>query len=68
MLTAPGLLLERQWYLYHKIRPYVQEECKDILCPRPEDPLPPRSAQVPRKRRASEHDAGPSGLGRAKAN
>ena len=40
--------------------------CKDILCPRPEDHSPPHSAQVPRKRRASEHDAGLSGLGRGK--
>ncbi|XP_060806083.1 uncharacterized protein LOC132902979 [Amyelois transitella] len=29
------MTIERQWYLYNKIREFVEEESKDILCPKP---------------------------------
>lgn len=35
ILTPPPLLIERQQYLYEKIRPLVREEFRDIVCPKP---------------------------------
>ena len=39
-----GLSLERQWYLYDKIREYCSEETRDVVCPHPEHP---RSSATP---------------------
>ena len=39
-IPPPGLTLERQWYLYNKIREFCPEEAKDIVCPKPSTPLP----------------------------
>ena len=36
---AGGLDLERRWYLYSKIRPYVPEHNQDVLCPLPLEQL-----------------------------
>ena len=33
-----GMPLEKQWYLYEKVRPYCPENTADIVCPEPEDP------------------------------
>ena len=39
-ITPSGLPLQRQWYLYHKIREFCPDDLKDITCPRPaSDPL-----------------------------
>ena len=35
-----GLSLERQWYLYDKIREYCSHETRDLVCPHPEHPRP----------------------------
>ena len=37
-----GLSIERQWYLYESIRPFCQEDSKDIACPHPLVPNPKR--------------------------
>src|SRR3954467_9291338 len=34
-LVPPPMELKRQEYLYHNIRPFVQDAFKDITCPRP---------------------------------
>ncbi|CAI2188129.1 1405_t:CDS:2 [Funneliformis geosporum] len=33
ILNIQPLTLKHQWYLYNKIRQYVDEEFKDVLCP-----------------------------------
>ena len=38
-IVPPGLSLERQWYLYQKIREFCPEEAKDLVCPLPTTPL-----------------------------
>lgn len=35
-----GLSLERQWYLYQKIREFCPDDTKDLVCPQPSTPLP----------------------------
>ena len=39
LVIPPGLPLERQWYLYNKIREFCPDEAKDIACPLPSQPL-----------------------------
>lgn len=39
IITPPGLTLEREWYLYNKIREFCPENTKDIVCPLPQQPL-----------------------------
>ena len=39
LINPPGLPLERQWYLYNKIREFCPDEAKDIVCPLPSQPL-----------------------------
>ena len=39
LIVPPGLPLERQWYLYNKIREFCPDEVKDIVCPLPSHPL-----------------------------
>ena len=39
-IPPPGLTLERQWYLFNKIRELCQDKSKDIVCPKPSVPLP----------------------------
>jgi len=34
-LAPPGLPLERQWYLYQKIREFVRTDAQDTTCPEP---------------------------------
>ena len=47
VLPPSGLSIQRQWYLYNKIREFCPENFKDVTCPRPtaslEDPAPSRS-------------------------
>ena len=38
-LTSLGLTLEREWYLYNKIREFCPDNTKDIVCPLPKCPL-----------------------------
>ena len=38
--NPPGLPLERQWYLYNKIREFVRPDAQDVTCPLPQDQLP----------------------------
>ena len=38
-LVPPGMSLERQWYLHHKIREYCCDADKDLVCPQPATPL-----------------------------
>ena len=35
VVSPKGLSAERQWYLYHSIRPFCPENDKDITCPLP---------------------------------
>ena len=35
LLVAPGIALEKQIDLYKKVRKYVPDEFKDVLCPKP---------------------------------
>ena len=38
-ISAKGLSLERQWYLYEQIRKHIPHEAdKDITCPKPKKP------------------------------
>ena len=39
-IIPPGLSLERQWYLFDKIREYCPDHCKDLVCPRPTVTIP----------------------------
>jgi len=39
-LIPAGLSLERQWYLYEKIREYCPEDVQDLVCPKPSLPKP----------------------------
>ncbi|CAK6983921.1 uncharacterized protein LOC125276228, partial [Scomber scombrus] len=35
VLAPPGLTIDRQAYLYEKIRPFCADEARDITCPAP---------------------------------
>ena len=48
VISPPGLSLERQQYLFDKIRKFCPHDCRDLVCPEPEHPTPPRPK---RKRR-----------------
>ena len=39
LIEPPGLPLDRQWYLYNKIREFCPDEAKDLVCPLPPQPL-----------------------------
>ena len=39
IIPPPGLTLERQWYLFNKIREFCPDESKDLVCPKPSVPL-----------------------------
>lgn len=39
LIDPPGLPLERQWYLYNKIREFCPDEAKDLVCPKPSHTL-----------------------------
>ena len=39
VIRPQGLSLERQWYLYNKIREFCTDEAKDVVCPLPSRPL-----------------------------
>ena len=39
IIHPPGLPLERQWYLYNKIRDFCPDEAKDLACPLPTQPI-----------------------------
>jgi len=39
IIVPPGLSIERQRYLYEKIREYYSYPTKDITCPKPSQPL-----------------------------
>ena len=43
IVEPPGLSADRQWYLYEKIRPFCDEDFKDITCPLPLVPRPNRT-------------------------
>ena len=47
VVTPKGLSVERQWYLYEKIREFCPEEDKDSTCPRPTVPQPGSRAGTP---------------------
>ena len=38
-LVPHGLTLERQWYLFDKIREFCPEQCQDLVCPKPDQLL-----------------------------
>ena len=43
-ITAPGLSLERQWYLYNEVRPIFSDSLSaDISCPKPSGAKPPKN-------------------------
>ena len=39
VLSPSGLSLQRQWYLYDRIREYISQSCQNITCPKPDQPL-----------------------------
>ena len=39
IINPPGLSLDRQWYLYNKIREFCPDEAKDLVCPLPAQSL-----------------------------
>lgn len=39
-IIPPGLTLERQYYLYDKIREFVPPDLQDLVCPQPKQPRP----------------------------
>ena len=39
VIPPPGLPLERQWYLYNKIREFCPDNTKYLVCPCPSQPL-----------------------------
>ena len=39
VITAPSLTVERQWYLYNKIREFCPDKVQDLVCPQPATPL-----------------------------
>ena len=39
IITPPGLSLQRQWYLFEKIRDFCSDATKDEVCPKPLQPL-----------------------------
>ena len=47
VVPPSGLSLERQWYLHDHIREYCSEEVRDIVCPKPPSPLPPKTSTTP---------------------
>ena len=49
IIKPNGLTLERQCYLYEKIREFCQPDVRDIVCPRPEgmEPAPPAPVALP---------------------
>ncbi|ELU09153.1 hypothetical protein CAPTEDRAFT_228820 [Capitella teleta] len=50
-IKPPGLDAKRQQYLFQTIRPFVQEEFQDVLCPEPTKRVPATSPEATRKRR-----------------
>ena len=42
-----GIPLDRQWYLFEKVRPYCPEETADLVCPEPAQPKPTGAAHQP---------------------
>ena len=38
-IVPPGLSLERQWYLFEKVREYCPDHCKDLVCPTPRETI-----------------------------
>lgn len=43
IIPPNGLSLERQWYLYDKIRPFCEPRYQNITCPLPSSPRPYRT-------------------------
>lgn len=41
ILVPAGLSVDRQWYLYNKIREFCPDRSKDVTCPLPSYPQPP---------------------------
>ena len=39
LIVPPGLSLERQWYLFQKIREFCSDATQDEVCPKPSQPL-----------------------------
>ena len=37
-IKSPGMDAARKWYLYHKIRPFVADPWKDVMCSLPDVP------------------------------
>ena len=46
-IISPGMSLQRQWYLHDKIGDFCSIDTRDVVCPRPETPLPTRSTPQP---------------------
>jgi len=48
LLTAPGIALEKQINLYEKVRKYVPNEFKDLLCPKPSNYIDKSTSTKPK--------------------
>ena len=47
VLLPSGLSLQRQWYLYEKIREFCPDELKDTTCPQPDQAVAPTPSTPP---------------------
>lgn len=47
IIEPSGLSIERQWYLFEKIRPFCEEAYQDICCPQPSIPRPTTPVTTP---------------------
>lgn len=70
VLTPTGLSLQRQHYLYDKIREFCPDNTKDITCPKPpQDPgefdSPSTHAPSPSRPPTTSRETSPDGVGRS---
>ncbi len=55
LVTPKGLSVERQWYLFEKIREFCPESDQDITCPKPSVPKPTSRAGTPADMDGEDH-------------
>ena len=53
-ISPKGLSVERQWYLYEKIRDFCSEDSRDATCPLPSVPKPSSRQSTPELHNAIE--------------
>src|SRR6218665_246583 len=53
-IKSPGMDAARKWYLYHKIRPFVADPWKDVMCPLPDVPQTSSATDAPEEEAAMD--------------